>query len=71
MKIHMACGFPIRENEEKVLKVLLEADDWPSLEELVEKTGLHPAQVRRAVYIIRHQMGMARTREHLRGFLDG
>ena len=66
MKFTMACSTWIKENDEIVLKILQKADKMPTVDELMEMTGLPRFQIENTLRMWRMQVRMAESRKRMR-----
>ena len=65
MKFTMACSTWIKEHDEKVLEILQQAKTMPTVEELMEKTGLRRRQVEGTLRMWRMQIRIAEARKRM------
>lgn len=70
MDIKLSCSTWIKEEDEKILKVLEASDRWLSPQELAERTGLPVVRVETTLRNLVRQMKLADSREKLPDFLD-
>lgn len=73
MKFTMACGTWIKDHDEKVLEILQKAETMPTVEELMEMTGLRRWRVEHTLKMWRMQIAMAKSRKRMKdcdGLLD-
>ena len=66
MKFTMACSTWVKEEDEAVLEILLKADEMPTVEELMEQTGLRRWRVEGTLRMWRKQITMAEARKRIR-----
>ena len=65
MKFTMACSTWVKEEDEVVLEILLEADEMPTVAELVERTGLPPRRIESTLRMWIKQIAMAEARKRI------
>lgn len=70
MIIEMACRTWMDEDDEKVLQYLCSCDKWPSIENVVQETGVRRQKAEFALDMIRRQIGYAETRKKMKNWLD-
>lgn len=63
MEIKMVCGTWMKEDDEKILKILMDSDKWLSAEELSEITGLPLHKVQGTLSGIKQQMDFYNARQ--------
>ena len=63
MNIHMVCSTWVKEDDEKILKLLEKSDTWLSVEELSALTGLHPAKIDKTLHQLTQQMRLYESRK--------
>ena len=70
MIIEMACGTWMDEDDEKVPQYLCSCDKLPSIENVVQETGIRRQKVEFALQMIRRQIGYSKTRKKMKNWLD-
>lgn len=65
MKFTMACSTWVREKDEIILEILQKAEEMPTVEELMQMTGLRRFQVEHTLKMWRMQVRMAAARKRL------
>ena len=73
MKYTMACSTWIKDHDEIVLDILRKADRMPTVEELMEMTGLRRFRIENTLRMWRMQIRMAESRKRMKdcdGLLD-
>lgn len=68
--IEIACVTWMDEDDEKVLQYLCSCDEWPSIENVAQKTGIRRQKVESSLNMIRRQAGYAEKRKKLKYWLD-
>ena len=65
MEFTMACSTWVREKDEIVLEILQKAEEMPTVDELMQMTGLRRTQIERTLKMWRMQVRMAAARKHM------
>lgn len=65
MEFKMACSTWVKEHDEIVLEILRKADKMPTVDELVEMTGLRRFRIEGTLRMWRMQMRMAASRKRM------
>lgn len=65
VEFKIVCETWIKEEDEKVLKVLQLSDRWLSVEELSQQTGLPPQRVAQTLRLLKQQQSLYEARKKL------
>ena len=64
MDIPIACGTVIKGDTETVYRYLVNCETLPTVQQIVDDTGLREDKVRRSLMLIRQQFVMYQRRKH-------
>lgn len=59
----MICGSWIKEKDEKVIEFIKKCDHFPSIDEIVENTGVKAPQVKRTLKLLGQQIQLKKMRQ--------